>query len=77
MIAIRLERMFSRRGVLEGGVVFARPKQQFGDTTTYVIPEVQAQLQFGVGRVAPYLGAGRPLLARWALCGQSALDSPL
>lgn len=58
MLALRVERMFSRRGILEGGVVVARPGQQFGDTTTLVIPEVQAQLQLAVGRVAPYLGAG-------------------
>ena len=58
MIALRVERLFSRRGILEGGVVVARPGQQFGDTTTLVIPEVQAQLQLAVGRVAPYLGAG-------------------
>ena len=58
MIALRVERMFSRRAILEGGVVVARPGQQFGDTTTLVIPEVQAQLQLAVGRVAPYLGAG-------------------
>ena len=58
MFALRAERMFSRRGLLEGGVVVARPGQQFGDTTTLVIPELQAQLQLGVGRVAPYLGTG-------------------
>jgi hypothetical protein len=58
MIALRVERMFSRRGILEGGVVVARPGQQFGDTTTLVIPEVQAQFQLAIGRVAPYLGAG-------------------
>lgn len=58
MYAVRMERLFSRRGILEGGVVVARPGQQFGDTTTLVIPEVQAQLQLAVGRVAPYVGAG-------------------
>lgn len=58
MIAVRVERMFAANGLLEAGIAAARPAQQFGDTTTYVIPEVQAQVQLPLGRVAPYLGGG-------------------
>jgi hypothetical protein len=58
MIAARVERTLGRVGILEGSLLVARPSQQFGDTTTYVIPEVQAQAQLPLGRVAPYLGAG-------------------
>jgi hypothetical protein len=58
MIALRVERVSPRWLVLEGGVVVARPGQQFGDTTTLVIPEAQTQFQLVLGRVAPYLGVG-------------------
>jgi hypothetical protein len=57
MIAARVERPLTRVVLIEGGIVFARPEQQFGDTTTFVIPEVQAQIQIP-RRLAPYLGAG-------------------
>ena len=43
--------------VLEGGVLFAKPNQQFG-SSTLIIPEVQLQYHFQAGRFTPYLGAG-------------------
>jgi hypothetical protein len=57
MAAVRLERALMRALVLEGGVSVARPAQQFGATTTLVIPEVALQLQLP-RLVAPYLGLG-------------------
>ena len=43
--------------VVEGGVVFAKPDQQFGPSTL-IIPEAQLQYHFPIGRFTPYLGAG-------------------
>ena len=43
--------------VLEGGVTFAKPEQQFGPSTL-IVPEVQLQYHFPAGRFTPYLGAG-------------------
>jgi hypothetical protein len=58
ILAVRAERPLATFALLEGGVAFARPAQQFGDTTTYVITEAQLQGQWPLGRVAPYLGGG-------------------
>jgi hypothetical protein len=44
----------------EGGVGVSFPDQQFGDTTTFVVPEAQVQLQYPA-RLAPYLGVGAGL----------------
>jgi outer membrane protein W len=43
--------------VLEGSVLFAKPEQQFGPSTL-IVPEVQLQYHWPVGRFTPYLGAG-------------------
>jgi hypothetical protein len=70
MLAARAELPLSRIFLLEGGVVYARPTQQFGPatstscpgctTTAFFVPELQLQVQapLGGGRVAPYLGLG-------------------
>ena len=55
MLALRVAFPFARVLVFEGGTILARPAQQFGATTTLVIPELGLQLQ--VPRpVAPYIG---------------------
>jgi outer membrane protein W len=53
----RVSREIGANFVFEGGVLFARPEQQFGDSTL-VVPEVQLQYHFRAGRFTPYLGAG-------------------
>jgi hypothetical protein len=58
MWAARVEKPLNRFLLAEGGVLFARPGQQFGDTTTFVVPEVQLQGQLPLGPVAPYIGGG-------------------
>jgi hypothetical protein len=60
MIAARGELPLNRFFLAEGGLVVARPEQQFGGTTTFFVPEaqIQAQAPLADGRVAPYLGVG-------------------
>ncbi|MFN2563948.1 MAG: hypothetical protein ABR499_02900 [Gemmatimonadaceae bacterium] len=58
MAAIRADLPLGRIVLVEAGVGIARPEQQFGERTTLVIPEAQVQLQFPLGSVAPYVGAG-------------------
>jgi len=60
MFAPRIELPLSRVFLAEGGATVARPEQQFGATTTYLIAELQLQAQapLAAGRVAPYLGLG-------------------
>ena len=58
MASARGEIPISRIMLLEGSLSYARPEQQFGGHTSFLIPEVQAHLQWPLGRVAPYLGAG-------------------
>jgi len=73
LVAGRVELPLSRFFLVEGGLAVARPEQQFfdggtyqisgapiGTTTTYLIPELQLQVQAPLvaGRVAPYLGLG-------------------
>jgi hypothetical protein len=43
---------------LEGGLLAARPGQQFGSTTTMLVPEAQVQLTLPFDRVTPYMGLG-------------------
>jgi hypothetical protein len=61
IVAVRAEHPLARPLLVEGGIAFARPNQQFGARTTLLIPEVQLHLQLP-RRVAPYLGAGGGLL---------------
>ena len=58
MVAVRAERPLARYALVEGGLTLARPEQQFGGTTTFLVPEAQLQAQLPLGRVAPYLGVG-------------------
>ena len=57
MVAVRVALPFAHVFIAEGGAALARPDQQFGATTTLVIPEVGLQLQMP-RRIAPYLGVG-------------------
>jgi hypothetical protein len=38
--------------LVEGGLTYARPEQQFNDRTNFFLPEVQIQYQFPKGRLA-------------------------
>ena len=59
MAAVRFDQpLATRYWLLEGGLVLARPGQQFGDTTTFAVAEAQLQLQWPTIRLSPYLGAG-------------------
>lgn len=74
LVAGRVELPLSRLFLVEGGLGVARPEQyytsatattlipdpKFRTTTTYLIPELQLQVQapLAAGRVAPYLGLG-------------------
>lgn len=44
--------------MLEGSVLAARPGQDFGETTTLLIPEVQVQLALPFSQLIPYIGLG-------------------
>jgi hypothetical protein len=57
MGALRADYPLDHVLLVEGGVSVARPDQQFGQTTTFVVPEVGLQLQLP-RRLAPYLGIG-------------------
>lgn len=57
VIALRGEYPLFPTLLVEGGVTFARPDQQFDIDGTLVMPEVQLQLQLPK-RVAPYIGIG-------------------
>jgi opacity protein-like surface antigen len=53
----RVSRGLPAKFVIEGGLVFAKPEQQFG-ASTLIAPEAQLQFHLPVGRFTPYLGAG-------------------
>ena len=55
--ALRLALPVGSLIVLEPGFSVSRPEQQFGSTTTLLIPELAIQLQVP-RRVAPYVGLG-------------------
>ena len=57
MAAVRIASPVTRLLIIEAGASLARPAQQFGDTTTLIIPEIAAQLQIP-GRFAPFVGIG-------------------
>ena len=57
IVAVRVHRDLSRIAVLEFGVAHVELRQQFGRSNLY-LPEVMGQLQWPLGRVAPYLGFG-------------------
>lgn len=56
--AIRVDRTFGRFLVAEAGASMMRPALQSGDTTKFIVPELQLQVQLPIARVAPYIGAG-------------------
>jgi hypothetical protein len=55
--AVRFDAEVTPSILWEASVGFTFPSQQFGDTTTVVIPEAQVQLQWPA-RLAPYIGLG-------------------
>jgi hypothetical protein len=46
------------RLLVEGAITFAFPDQQFGERTTFVIPEALVQYQWTRGRFAPFIAGG-------------------
>ena len=58
VIGLRGELSAKRWCVLEAGLMAFRPNEQFGEQLTYVIPEVQVQVQVPSRIVRPYLGLG-------------------
>lgn len=58
MWTARVETPWTRVLILEGGAIVAHPGQQFGDTTTFVVIDAQAQLQWPVYVFRPYVGVG-------------------
>lgn len=57
-LSVRADLPLSRIARVEAGIGYTRPEQQFGGRSTLLIPEAQLQLQWPLGRVAPYLGVG-------------------
>lgn len=57
LLALRGGAFLSRHLSLEGSFGYAAVDQQFGQSRLY-LPELQAQLSWPLGRVAPYLGMG-------------------
>jgi len=57
VLAGRVDMPVNRYVIAEPGITLLWPEQQFGETTTLFIPEVQFQLQ-RPGRLAPYVGLG-------------------
>ncbi len=57
VLAVRGEYPIVPALLIEGGVTFARPDQQFGVDGTLVMPELQFQLQLP-RRMAPFIGLG-------------------
>jgi hypothetical protein len=78
-------RHFAARGELpvnsyvfvEASLGYSRPGPRPEERTTVLIPEVQAQLQYPFGRVAPYLGVGAGSLMALAGDAQDKFDAAL
>lgn len=58
MLALRVDLPWSTHLWFEPGVVFARPNQQFGASTNFVVAEMHAHAMLPLGGFAPYLGGG-------------------
>lgn len=58
MLAVRAATPVRSTVLLEGGITAARLDEQFVERTTWLFPEVQAQLQASWGGIAPYVGLG-------------------
>lgn len=54
----RAEVPLGRIFLIEPGVTYLRPDQQFGFRSNFVVGEVQFQAQAPFGQLAPYIGAG-------------------
>jgi hypothetical protein len=58
MVALRVDLPWSTHLWFEPGVSIARPDQQFGARSTFVVAEVHAHAMLPLGGFAPYLGGG-------------------
>jgi hypothetical protein len=58
MAALRVERPLSKYAIAEGGILYARPRTQGGDTTNFFVAELQVQAQLPLPIVTPYIGLG-------------------
>lgn len=58
MLAFRAATPISAVLLFEGALLAARPGQQFGETTTFIVPEGQVQLALPFTSVIPYMGLG-------------------
>ena len=58
MLAVRAATPISSVLMFEAAVLAARPDQQFGQTTTFLVPEGQVQLVLPFSVVTPYMGLG-------------------
>lgn len=77
MLALRGTMPLSSIVLVEAGFLVMRPEQQFGERTTFVVPEAQLQLQWPLGRFAPYLGIGAGAALDFASEQAGGLDSDL
>lgn len=60
--ALRLEHEFTSWLLVDGALGVLRPDEQFSQRRVYLVPEAQLQVQYPVGPVRPYLGAGIGML---------------
>ena len=58
MLAFRAATPLTAVLIIEGALLAARPGQQFGETTTFIVPEAQVQLALPFTTVVPYMGLG-------------------
>jgi hypothetical protein len=58
LLAVSADWTATQHVLIEGAVTFAFPDQQFGDRTTFVIPEGLVQYQWVRGKFAPFVGGG-------------------
>ena len=58
MAALRVDLPWSTHLWFEPGLVVARPDQQFGARSTFVVAEIHAHAMLPLGGFAPYLGGG-------------------
>jgi hypothetical protein len=73
---LRLELPVSRTFLIEPGLTYASYSTQFDQGVSYLLPEVQAQLQIPGKWIRPFVGGGVGLSYAWA-SGTSATDLTL